>query len=270
MKPLTVLFAPGTSGTYLTWVIQSILYQTGPGVSVSVDGSAHDLRYKSLISNLISQTHYLNQVNTDYVVCVRPDQDHALDYIDNEFEKACHWDLTWMLDLNIGEDKLVKEVNHGYGTNYDCITDVPQWVLREYISFWIDDWLNDWIDFNKYSIKHGVVVDATDILQNLDQVIKDVAKYLDVSYNSPDLGVHREYANKQKHWNKQLDCIQWVNDVVNNVDAEYPGTTIFDEAYVQSLLRTQGYEIKCTELNQFPANTQEMKELIYETSTNSN
>jgi hypothetical protein len=72
---------------------------------------------------------------------------------------------------------------------------------------------------------------------------------------------HRLFLEKQSYHNSQKRIINWVDNIVNNIDAESPCRTILDEAYVQHLLRNRGYEIQCDGLNLFPATALKLKKI---------
>ena len=65
--------------------------------------------------------------------------------------------------------------------------------------------------------------------------------------------------------NIQIRCQQYVSDLLNGVDSKIVLHSIFDEAYIQQLLRKHNLEIRCDGLNVFPDTTQQLKTLTYET-----
>ena len=72
----------------------------------------------------------------------------------------------------------------------------------------------------------------------------------------------------QKLHNSQLRCEQYVRDVLDGNDTEITVYSIFDEAYIQYLLRLNNLELQCNSLDLFPATTQQLKNLTHETMHN--
>jgi hypothetical protein len=76
--------------------------------------------------------------------------------------------------------------------------------------------------------------------------------------------VQIKFIQHQKLHNIQLKCHTWVDSIIKGIENKNsPCITIFDEAYVQMLLRNQGYEIQCHELNDFPKNSSDMIRVTY-------
>ena len=94
------------------------------------------------------------------------------------------------------------------------------------------------------------------MVQALDLTLKVNDDYMEMTHNV--------FIKHQQFHGSQIACIEWVKCVINGrIDIQSPCQTIFDEAYVQSLLRKQKFEIKCDGLNIFPTSSFELHNLIY-------
>ena len=75
---------------------------------------------------------------------------------------------------------------------------------------------------------------------------------------------NKNFSSLQYYHNIQLKCLEWVKSCLTNTQSLLsPCKTIFDEAYVQHLIRQSGNEIQCDGLTAFPATSDEMKLIIY-------
>ena len=266
MDKLTIAFPNGGYGHYLGSVIMSSLFDY-KGFSPTKTGSLHSL-WQNYPTNL-RFTHIKQFVQTEQVIIIDPHRDHCMDYTSNNFLKR------W----NVYDNALTKWVRKAWHPDFfdkirsiynvtDRDEDIAPWMIRESVSLWVGAEMESTMSY--YTDIKGLHVSSVDVIENIDRVIRDVANYLNVQYNEPDLLAHREYVSRQISHGVQKRCTQWASDIINGIESENPCTTLMDEAYVQHLLRTQGYEIKCDGLNSFPKTSLELKELIYEASSHSN
>lgn len=77
--------------------------------------------------------------------------------------------------------------------------------------------------------------------------------------------LHIDWTSVEPHLYKDRLTNQLVDATINNENMDMINLTIVDESQIQRKLRLKGYEIKCYGLNIWPANTTELKELLYET-----
>ena len=172
----------------------------------------------------------------------------------------------------IPEHELISKLNTqwGYTGNFDA---TPQWIMREWISFWIHDALNH-SDRIKYNELNAVAKFSTqDIFEDWpDTLIKVVSKLgLTLNVNKEMIQKqHKKFLTLQKLHNSQNRCHRYVNELLAGNDINMTMYSIFDEAYIQHLLRQHNIEIRCDGLINFPPTTQQLKNLTYETSNNNN
>ena len=123
--------------------------------------------------------------------------------------------------------------------------------------------------YNKYRYVElsAIQVDANDLVESFDTVFLDLVGKLNLTLTI-DIHIikqtHDEFYNRQKFHNAQIKCNEWVDCVINGSQLVLNHSTIFNEAYVQKLLRDKGYEIYCDGVDAFPTQSTEMKELIYQ------
>ena len=269
---IKICFPPGCYGSYLSRCIYNYSDLTEEPVdSFQFDqfGSSHDHRDNKQVSTKI-QVFHLNETtklsHTD-VVIILPCSKHHLDYFNNQFAKQSKYHILHYLSVTIGEAELKSKLHQGWSYHRKIDGQIPNWILREFISNWIIECFNHGYSIDRYqSIPHKISITTQDIVLNILNTVLGICKVLGLTVNidhSIILDNHFKFVGLQKHHQSQLRCEQWCNDIIEEKDSLSPCITILDEAYVQYYLRTQGFEIQCFELNAFPTTSMELKKIMY-------
>lgn len=265
-RKIYVAYAPGCYGSY---VCNSIYQYTELRVEPLVDmkfgeyGSSHSIRQNANLLNLLDPCHdCVADINS---VVILPDPSHQLDYFNNQFFKHKQGNLIDFILTSISKQELTVKLKNNWQFDGE-IGSVPNWIMREYISNWIDNFFKESYNIKKYKDCLGIKITTEDIYKNFLNTIKLVIDYLSLSLTVADDVIttnHNSFLNKQKFYKSQINCNQWVDVVLNlNIESPSPCQTIFDEAYVQSMLCNKGYDIYCYNLNMFPTNSTEMRKLL--------
>jgi len=242
------------------------------------DGSSHQFWSKKEALLPIIQYGHINtldlSIHAEQVVVVLPCQEHRLDYYNNHLFKHQQGHLIEYISSHFSQD----QADHKLRTQWNYLSgfdhNVPRWIMREWCSFWISDVLNESYDSTKYSkLKFTASLDTQDIFDNYIVTFQDIVSKLGLTI-TVDISIihnqHCEFLNLQKFHNSQVRCQQYVRDLL----AEESGTmivqSIFDEAYLQHLLRQNYIEIQCDGLDEFPSTVQQLRTITYETSNNRN
>ena len=248
---INIVFFPGSYGNYFS----SCLYHC---ISLATDsdttnfesnGSSHIYDTKFKDSGFVLGHELAQHGDIHKVIFLKPSLSNQLDYIDNQYEKNYNGNLKKYLH-SLSFDKNITET----------------WKQREDISFWIGDLMqNSNKNFLKKINNNCIVVDVNSIFDSFLDTINDTLNRLSlvkVSGNNVILKRHCNFLRLQKNHNKQARVESWVNDIVNGVDSLSPCDTIFDEAYAQYTLRNLGHELKCYNLDKFPNNSLEVRNLL--------
>jgi hypothetical protein len=276
---IKILFPPGCYGHYWARCIYSYTnLRKGQYQLFDFDssGSSHSRQFINESKNCIELGHVdtLEITLTDTVVVVLPDQKHRLDYYNNQYHKASKKQLINFILSQFSIDDINKKLkdNWNYCDNFGPET--PPWILREFFSFFIGDLFNSGYNVNSYkNVPHVFSLTTQDIFLNFLHIFNKACQNLNLSVTVPQscmLKNHNNFLQAQQYHNIQNKCQKWVNDSLTDQPSISPGTTIFDEAYVQYYLRLNGYELKCDGLNTFPDHSIELKKIIYENSQNCN
>ena len=253
---IKVYFPPGCYGTYLSRCIYNYTnLRTEPfeELTFNDNGSSHQFwSKKKQLSTVIRYGHIdtleLN-IDAEQVVVVIPCQEHGLDYYDNQFFKIQHEQLISYLLYQMSEEEISsKLITHwGYQGNFD--NTVPKWIMREWCSFWIGDVLDQSYNSQQYNkINATVQISTQDIFENWMDSFSQLALSLNLTLTVDADTIkkqHKHFLKVQKFHNIQIKCQQYVSDLLDGVDSKIVLYSIFDEAYIQQLLRQHHLEIRC-------------------------
>ena len=271
---IKVYFPQGCYGTYLARCIYNYTnLRTEPfeEFAFSPDGSSHQFWSKKEALLPIIQYGHINtldlNIQADQVVVVLPCQDHRLDYYNNHFfKRECEQLINYILIQMPKEEAVYKLKTHwGYTGEFDHT--VPRWIMREWCSFWITDVLDHSYNLDEYNkLNSTVKLSTQDIFENWTESFAQISLLsgLTVTVDVDTIKKqHKQFLQLQKFHNIQLRCEQYVDNLINGIDSDMTLHSIFDEAYIQQLLRQHRIEIQCNGLDIFPSTTQQLKTLTY-------
>jgi len=274
---IRVCFPPGCYGTYVTRCIYNYTnLRVGPFIEFTFgdNGDSHQYRYSSNARLQIQQGHLGQHLwnDNDVIVAVLPCKSNRLDYYNNQFFKQQHGQLIEYISLSLSP----ADIDHKLATHWNYHDQfnetVPRWIMREWCSFWINDVLE--VSYNplQYQEINSVAQLTTqDIFENYIELLTEIVSKLGLTFtvNSDIIQQqHENFLSVQKLHNSQLRCEQYVQDLLDSNNTEITVYSIFDEAYIQHLLRLNKLELQCDGLDLFPATTQQLKKLTYEAMHN--
>lgn len=276
---IRVCFPPGCYGTYIARCIYNYTnLRVEPFIEFTFgdNGNSHQYRYNSNAKSQIQEGHLGQHLwnDNDVIVAVLPCTSHRLDYVNNQFLKQQHRKLIKYISLLLEpadiEYKLATHWN--YHGKFDKT--VPRWIMREWCSFWINDLLEASYNPIRYQELNSVAQLTTqDIFENYIERLAEIVSKLGLTFTI-DLSIihqqHENFLSLQKLHNSQLRCEQYVQYLLDGNNDEITVYSIFDEAYIQHLLRLNNLELQCNGLDLFPTTTQQLRNLTYETMHNTN
>lgn len=240
------------------------------------NGSSHEhranLHAKTVIQEGHKNTLLINE--EDSVVTIFPCVEQQLDYYNNQFFKQQHGHLIDYILCHLTQTDAEHKLSTQWGYSGKFDSGVPRWIMREWCSFWIADVLNSSYDVTLYSkIKSVARLSTQDIFENFSETLINLVKILRLDITVSTDIIHKqhvEFLSAQKFHNSQIRCHQYLQDLLNDIDTSMHIQSIFDEAYMQHLLRQRNLEIQCDGLDNFPSTTKQLKLLVYENSNNHN
>ena len=232
-------------------------------------GSSHDFRQNKHSQSYIKCDHVdtMTHDDQDILISIVPSSDHRLDYYDNQFIKQEREQIVLFLNRQVSQQEIQQKLSECWNYHHDLSADTPKWILREWCSFWLEDCLADGYNSVIYADLPALVhVDVLDLFTDLSQVLEIISEKLNVRimYSIEHIqDIQNGFIAAQKLHGIQLRCNDWVNSILEKRNKQCPCITLFDEAWIQHLLRRRGYEIQCDGLEFFPQSCDEFVKLIY-------
>lgn len=270
---IKVFFAPGCYGNFFTKCLFNLTTLSNePSSEFLFDhfGSSHDRRSNLKSKAVIDCGHvgFLNYENSDRLVVMLPNNDNQLDYLDNQYYKERKTQLIGYLQDMFQPSEIEKKLKENWNYQNGLNENTPSWILREWASFWIQDFLDDLYNIKEYqSLPSVYQFDVAELFNDLYTTLSSAAAALNISVTADPNQIRliqQRFVDAQTNHKIQSKCIDWANAIVNGDNKPSPCSTIFNEAYVQHLLRNKGYEVQCNDLNFFPVQSQEIKKIIYQ------
>lgn len=264
-KMIDIIYPHGGYGSYLA---QSIYHYSDLRIeqyrplAISSNGSGHEYRTNANNKKFIRAQHQIDLMErSEYLILIKPDHDHNLDYFNNHYSKQAKYSLTPYLDqLKINQ----KLTQWDYNKNYDQQT--PNWIVREFLSLNIEELFKNTFDPALYIIPGTISIVPEDIINNFLPTLKIIFCQFDLKFTVAESEIeknHNHYLSLQKYYNSQINCNDWIDSILHNKDKSSPCQTIIDEAYIQHKLRKNGYELQCNNLNVFPTTVDTLRNLLY-------
>jgi hypothetical protein len=290
MKNICVIYNQGSYGTFVHWCLNYFtdlkFNQTLPfnsnGNSHKFDNPDHLYDFSGCKSYVNSDLDY-NAVRFHLRVEEHEDVFGNLTYISENFkkiiflhctEKSIVWNMNnkfekiWT-DGWLKNDENIKKLIKNWGDQKTLDT-IEVWELRECLSlFYYDqhvaesDLLN--VDAFKNSFNNCQFVDVEELRDSFEPTIKKLIEYCELDLVRNDFSyVFDSWIALQKHKDKDKLVANIIDATLNKEYLEWPPLTLVDEAVIQYLLRKNGFEIKCYNINIFPTNSTELNKIIYE------
>jgi len=256
------VFCPGSYGTYVAWSVytyselntsQEILLPFGP------NGSCHLFR-NHLGITLVPTVYNLPTIKSN-VIYIQPEKQRSIEYLDNQLAKQSEFDNYDILN-SILKDYKEKLLDH-WGTNNPA-----KWQERELLSFFLPDMFNtQWLSYFEVTLDefNAIKINANDICKDFRRVIENILNF----FNLKSIGslnkleeIHKIYLSLQKHLDKGQLTLNYAESSIIGKKFTINNLTLYDEAWIQHLLRNKGFEIKCFELNEFPLCSSELTPLL--------
>lgn len=285
-----IAYPPGAYGTYLEWCLTTLTSQEEIVSPFTTNGSSHKFignavsnwqqfvnlkqsvnfarfspkttKEESLLENLTSVCEH-----ADALIHLYPDKNSILLCINNWYSKIySDWWEYYVANNRIDLDEICKKWPVDQNTK---IKDVPRWIKREFLSFYLmPTWMDmvEWHHIDTWHHKKCYVVTMDQLLYNFEKTLSQLEKFCGLDYVRPisDLvGYHQQNLKNQKDLNADDLCNQIVNSVIEHKELHWGDISLINESWVQWQLRNLGYELRCHELDNFPTNSVQLKELLY-------
>ena len=261
---INIFYSPGNYGSYLA---QSIFSYSNLGFPKPVKfdnktGHSHGFRdSNSALQHFNFFYEPIAQNNFYKTVVILPQMNRCLDYCNNLLIKQYKNNVFLYLSKleNIKSIQTSFKANWAYNNN---IEQTPRWIVREWLSMYLEQYWTSAFDLQKFEkISGDFYITTDDLFNDFEQKIFACMQACGLNIldtkNNINLN-HKQWLKLQKYHNSQTTCTQYIMDLLSNKFCASPALTLFDEAYMQMLLRQHNYEIACDGLDIFPENSEKL------------
>jgi hypothetical protein len=289
-----ILYPPGCYGTYVDWILRVLTTDLNVESPFNDDGASHQIKESNWIKGISYWDDYVQSSNnypfvrmhpkisnkesvstsiekilkdTKNLILLEPTETTILLAINNQFSKACeNW---WAYQFSNSFDVNVLKNNWPLDNTSTDYNSFPIWVKREFLSFYF---MPMWFDQVEYGVERPIddrvlIVYIDDLLYNFEQTVKKMILHIGRK-QTKDIAtiklLHQYNVSLQQFTNQDYICNEIIKSVIENINFSWKPITLLSESYIQWKLREMGFEIMCNELNTFPTNSLQLKELLYE------
>jgi len=287
-----IAFNGGSYGTYLEWCLTTLSSANNIVPPFTRVGNSHNFMgchvgnikgwEKFKLANRTSQFVRLHpktrqdeslSANMNYlcsttesVVYLYPNEELLLLSLNNFTYKI--WEDWWehsfssLIDVN-------KIYNNWPVSRETPISDIPIWIKREFMSFYLmPSWLSqiEWNHLDTWSHPNCCVVTVDQLLHDFENTIYRIKTHCNLHFKKDVAELvpfHQQNLKLQKYITQDQICNQIIDAVVNDQLFEWGEITLTSESWIQWQLRNLGYELQCNELDMFPTNSVQLRELLY-------
>jgi hypothetical protein len=293
---LLIAFNGGSYGTYLEWVLNSLITEEEIVPPFTKSGSSHSNHLGHHLGNLERFRRYLDSDsdfitarlhpkvhqneslqanlecvldNTSRVILLYPDRDHELMCVCNYMTKIWHGHEYDGAMAYINPD----DIYQGYGIEPGTdLRTIPVWIRREHMSFNLFDSWHDQVEWyfpDHWCHDRAMVITTKELFYDFVGTLTRIENFWgSVKYNrniQHMVPFHNTMIQLQPHLGKDALCAQILKSITAEIDEnfEFGDLCLTSQAWIQYQLRLRSYELQCDGLDQFPTSTKELQDLIY-------
>ena len=288
-----IAYSPGCYGTYLEWCLTTLTSTDKISAPFLFNGNSHKFKGNQIQNifdqeNIFDLTENLNffRVHPKYkkehslshnltnlcnatqsLIHLYPDRNSVLLCINNMQAKIYDdWWTTMFGSHGIDQNKIYK--NWPVNPNLK-ISQIPRWVQREFLSFYLmPAWFaqTEWYHPDSWQHDKCCVITMRELLWEFENSLACCRDFCGLEYVRPvsDLfEFHQQNLQNQLYLEEDALCNHIVNSTVGVENFSWSPRSLVSEAWIQWQLRNLGYEVQCHELDTFPTNSVQLKELLY-------
>ena len=291
---IPIVFNGGAYGTYLEWALTTLTTNIDIIPPFNQNGNSHQftgyhlrdmagwcryvesaqpsqfVRLHPKTKKEESLSDNLNSIlsSVDQMIYLYPDSDSKLLVLNNYFDKI--WDSWWkhQFDTQIDPSKIY---NNWPVEPTTPIDQVPTWIQREFLSFYLMPAWHDqveWYHPNYWQNSKCITLTVRDLLYNFEASLIKIQELCNLTFTKDLKEIvlyHAQMLQLQQYLNQDLVCHQIIQSVVNNYQFAWGELPLVSQSWVQWQLRNLNFEIECDGLDIFPTNSIQLKKLLYQT-----
>ena len=293
---LVIAFNGGAYGTYLEWVLNSLIVNGEIRLPFTHLGNSHDSKSGHHLGDVEKFRSYLGsddcfetcrlhpkvrkdenlQSNLEFlldhasrVILLYPDRDHELMCVCNYMTKI------WQGDAYDGAMAYINpdDIYQGYGIKPGTdLRTISVWIRREHMSFnlftsWHDQ--VEWYFPDRWHDARLMIITTKELFDSFPGTLTRIESFWGAQkYNRDIHGMvpfHNTMIQLQQHYGKDSLCAKILQSVTTEIDQQFDfgDLCLTSQAWIQYQLRLRGYELQCDGLDVFPQSTKELQNLTY-------
>jgi len=293
---LVIAYNGGAYGTYLEWVLNSLLKDEPLRLPFTTKGNSHASKLGHHLGNMSGFRKYINsdntfvtarihpktekthnlKVNLEYIldhvsrmIFLYPDRSHELMGVSNYMTKIWlgHYYENAMAYIN--PDDIYNNYDVDPATD---LKDLPVWIQREHMSFNLFDAWRDQVEWyfpDQWRHDRAMIITTRELFDDFENVLQQIENFWGRSYKknlAEMMHAHSQMIALQPHLDKDRLCAEIVDSAINPEQStiEFGDIDLVSQAWIQRQLRNNGYEMKCQDLNDFPIDSNQLRSLIYQ------
>lgn len=291
---LIIAFNGGAYGTYLEWVLNTLISTDPVEEPFTALGNSHDSKLGHHLLDMEHFDHYKNSAevyptgrvhpkilasedlatnlhhildHVDKLVLLYPDRTHQLMCVCNFMTKIWNGHFYDGAMSYINQQDIL--ANFPLDPDTD-LRDIPLWIVREHMSFNLfESWQDqvEWYFPDTWQHPRAMCITTKQLFWDFESTINSVMHFWGRSPKKQlcDLQTsHEKMIAIQPHLGKDELCDAVLQSVLDQgPDWHWGELCIVSQAWIQYQLRLRGFEIRCHDLDDFPHHSQALRSLIY-------
>jgi hypothetical protein len=293
---LAITYNGGAYGTYLEWAINSLTDLDPIQTPFTEVGNSHLSKQGMQLNGMQGWRDYiagsqefdtvrfhpktlkdeslhenLNEIIGDCskTILIYPDRDHELLCINNYMSKI--WTTANLFNGPLQSTNL-NDIYDNFPVSRDTSPDkFPRWVLREYLSYYLISACRsqvEWFLPDHWQNQNCLMVYINEILYDFPTTLAKIFNFWGhepVKQFDTLTGAHQKMLESQAHLGQDQLCQNIIKSLIEQDQTyiEWNCLPLASECWIQWKLREMHWEIQCDGLNDFPTNTDDLRNILY-------
>jgi len=294
---LVIAYNGGAYGTYLEWVLNTLLSDQPLQLPFTTTGNSHESILGHHLNEMIGFQQYINsdhdfltarlhpktennqglQKNLECIldhiprlILLYPDRCHELMCIGNYMTKCFQNRHVYQGAMAYMDPKDIYQ-NYNIDPGLD-LQNIPAWIQREHMSFNLfNSWRDqvEWYFPDQWQHNRAMIITTKELFDDFENILLRIRDFWGQDYKkniSEIMDAHKKMIKLQPHLGKDQFCAEIIDATLNSNRQvlSFGAIDMFLQAWIQHQLRNNGYELKCHNLNNFPTDTAQLRSLIYQ------
>jgi hypothetical protein len=143
-----------------------------------------------------------------------------------------------------------------WNKSYTSWQDMQRWELREWFSIFYPSWIQEWISSPALVPDTWKIFSNTEFLTTPEEVFRQIINFCNLTEDSGLIDFTNKWRAAQQYIIDEFILLdQIVKNTLTQQEFSWYPINIIAESIIQQRLRSNGYEIMCDGLNEFPTSS---------------